>query len=1315
MSKNFLWLFISVIFGLSMVTGAFAYATIDNGDFNIPFTVGFGATSDCEGSWCGVEVDGLWTWDSAVNHDDAYNGDYSAYISTGGISSYYTNDFLFYSQDFYSGSRAIRFQHKEISCPDTYFLLTQDCVIDYGYVNNSQDFTLVDTFATAEAWTQVDFNIPDGNYAPALRYNRKSKHTISGGTQVAFKVDTFQSEVLTFATDSNLSVDDTTTFLGETTDFSLTFTEDGVPISGGSCLINVEGSDYAMTEGDGVYTYSNQYGATGNYDVNTTCTKAGYLPSSDSLNFDITYRASDVLVFSDLDNVSIGSVDNDNRQVILNVTNTDDFSFCASSSVESFDIKYVWDKAKDSKQYFAYTSADEGLTYVFNETLTYGSDYNTPLQKVPLTQNMDQYSLDYENLVIGKECFKFAFKDPDVYWDMINSSGDWIHINQPEVWVDDDFRTWDLFSDSNYSNLRSYTEKYYPQLTSSDINAGFELQFTARASAPVTLKVGFTYNGTDSTVDVPLSTGVRRYSIPVNPTDWDSKILFKTSSSSSAVVYATQFAVIPKSYFTDRLNIFKSNGDVLDAILNAGESKQYVKEGVDFLFDTKINDWREDISRLRVEALLGGTVVKTYVYDFNNLTSSNNIYEFNNFLIDGITDLNGNAEDPSTFRSLTVRATAINISGDEVTEQFKTVSLLQYPYFPTDMMQEVRVLSFKLGDNPEFAWGLEQQDPDVFKGMWIQIYDDDSSVGSPDYQTWISNDELNCSYSCFKNIKIDDWVYETAGQYTVNFQMVTNTEYESTSSIMLNRNVAYYVSSKAYSGARILQVLERSDHTYRADEPVPLVLQLKDVPTGDISGDVDVYLTIDICGADTGACDTNGTTRFYPSSHVFDESSGYNYWYFNSLFYDDAGALLGDGNFIRFVGHISDKRASHTDLPSPTLADKCQVAYTDLGGFLMNFITGYGCGSLTPEEVEVSSIYEERLFIDIDHFVASDQSHSVLCVKNDDTKNTEDLKQGLTCFVLYDRAEQHLDYFEFTLGNEYSDYSKDGSESQYLSFKLPAEDIMFNDPVLLQKALDNSFQTDDPIDTIGEIVYYWADDIFSGVGNPFAQVLAEGLTDTAVIKNVNWDVNLDGVLEPDNVMGIFAVRITDMQVVNALDYEGTFPEVKVLDLKNFRAWANNNKIPLGLKETNVKVWASDGKVFENFNLESPLVIYENPSNTRVNQNTLDSNIDTSFAPAILKFNLAVDLVANFERTTQRRSMPLTLVYFVPAVPVSFNDLVQGLESFIYDPVGETTEFVTVNWFWIVILVFLGLIVSLMYANIKSGGGKVEIFNNLPRR
>lgn len=1296
------------------------YGLSTNGSFEESATDN---TNACLNGWCNTttatssspinvrsnraKLDGVYSLNSAINT----NGATTNVTKIWSLAEYYGGEVVYFNYKQHTGTRD---------------------AMKFGYVNDSNTFTALVTLSNVAVgdWNSVLVTLPTGSYRPAIQLEDGVSSDV--GTYFDLISSSGEKDDAVLEADNNLTTNyglRGTTYLF-TSDYETTF---GTDIAGADCNLTIDSVAYDMVYSStrSRWEYSTAFISDATYSITHVCSSPTNNTETEAYNVTITTPASQIITFTPIQNIASYTLSDFAPAIQLNpVNNADDIIFSVINSENASNVTFSWVNTENSptKQYSIYTSTN-GTTWTFDDSATFGdsANYNDPVQKIPLNK-AHQFAVTLNLPNATKVYYKFVFNQLPVAWQTIANSSDWVNVNTPTIYTDANGYKWDLFADSNYTPIRSYTSKKYPDLSSTDFNTGFEIQFTAYAETSATIKVGYSIDGVDTTLTVPLTTTKTRFSVPADPSSNEARLLIK-SDGNNTNIYITDYALVPKAYFTGRLEVLNDDGSALKAIINEGISKTYLREAIPYTIRTSAYDKDGDLYRLSVQASIGGITIKTKDFYLKDATEKDKVFTWDE-LIEGFVDLDGNAVYPVGMRDIYIKAVLYNTANKSVSEQSTTVKILQYPYFESDIGFNLYSLNAKVGENPSVRLNLNQKDPLQLIGIKLYVYDVNHSLTSPNYSTTILNSALGCNtFSCSKDLLIDDYVFEDETQYRIAVQLILKTEHDSLTNPLTLKIFNQQVTYRQFETARILQVFERTDHTYRNDEPIALVLQLRDVPYKNLSGDTTVYITADICSASSGStCGIFGTTKFYPKSFIYDETTGYNYFYFDQLFYTDAGALLTDGNYIRFQANITDKKYTHkiADLPTATLADKCASAsYGSLfneGWFNMNFWDDlisaseralFGCGTLTSAIVETGDAEEVRILIDADHDVNSGQNQSIACLKIDNDSFQNSLEQDLVCGVLWNRNQQNIDKFSFTIGNENSDYAKTGSTAQYINFEVPAEQLIFNDAFMLKQALNSEYGTDS-IDTVGEIFFYGFDKLFSGVANPLTDVL-EGTTKTGLITNFGFDINWSNQLDPTFVKGIFFFKVKGLKVVNQYDYIKQYPALENTNPKYFREFANQNKLKLPIQNTLVNVYANDlsnwnlvGNQLDSIEVASPLVIYAKPSYV---QTGLDTN--QKLVATTLKFNLTSDLLSNNQTSTQRVFLPLTFSYLPPArtdLGAVFDDILFGTDS-SGNPAGLLTNpvgFGFKNWFWFLLGVVALLVFSLILRNFRTGGGGVHI-------
>jgi hypothetical protein len=1105
------------------------------------------------------------------------------------------------------------------------------------------------------------------------------------------------SNIQTTMTTSN-SLTGNIGYRGDIVTFLSLYLDDvGEPITNANCTLTIDGGTNAMTYNSSLekYEYVKGFVADGTYPVTHSCSLGNYETKTTNYSVIIGNIATETLIISPIENISsvlLGFASND---VTISPTNNENkiiFSAENKSSGNYVVAYHVTNSLIDNRQYFVFTSSN-GSDWAINDTINF-----SPIQKIPVSGG---YLYSFNDTLLHNETkyYKLVYSQMPLAWGTIASQDYWANVNQPTEFTDENAHTWDLFQDSNYTSIQSYTTKYFGELVSSTLTTGYELQFTAYASTPMTLLAGYRANGTDNVLASSITTQPTRFSVPINPNDFYSQIIFESVGATSARVYITDYAIVPRSYFVERLEILNEDGTIPQAIISGGTSVQYIQEGYKFRAIVKAWDINADLYRLRVEALLGGTIVKTFETKLSDLTSEGAILTLDN-LYDGIIDFNGNASSPIPFRDLTVKATLINNSGDTVAEQYKAIKLLQYPYFGDDITFSAQSLNNKVGANPSFRITINQVLPEMLIGLQIRIYDSNHSFTTPNYQDTTFSADLACGATCQKTITATDFVYSAETNYRVAFIFLLKTENVAFGSAQITRIYNVPVSYRNFETQRMFQVFERQDFQYHNSEAIPLVLQMRDVPYQNMRASYDVYLTISECTAATGANCTAQTTKFYPQKFVYDEATGYNYWYFNNYFYKDNGNPIGDGNFIRFTNVVTNLVGSNASTNTPTLIAKCKDANYSASlfnplGFLMNYWADQfsGCGDPTkvPELISVLGDAEEkRIDVNNSRVITGGENQSLICIKTDTntTYTINGLAQTLNCIVIYRVGERQIDQFDFLLGNNYSDYSKTGTTAQYIKVSVPAIDVIFNDPYLMKQALAADYQT--TTNTLGEFAQQAFSKAFAGFANPLTRAITNAniaAGNVNIITNVGADINWDGAFDPTIVSGVFLLQINGFTVTNQNDYLKDHAELATLDPTYFRQWAKDNNVTIPLKNTTIQVIANDFKVIERFSVPSPIVINELPSQTSSTTSTDANGTITAGIPipAKLNFKLTSDMISGNYAYVSRVYLPLTFSYVVP--DGSANPILQGAADFIFH-----------NWIWLLLGFVTILGVSLVARN-----------------
>lgn len=1092
---------------------------------------------------------------------------------------------------------------------------------------------------------------------------------------------------------------------------------------------NSEGALAMTYAGNGIWTKSIAGHGRGSYNYTIIASGTGFntLTTTDSISVDVPL--SSLITLTNVENTNFNVDANlvtirpqvESKQIIFKVDATNTYSLTATPTYK------IYNSQMDGKQYFVYTSTN-GSSWVFSDSLTFGSGVSNPIQKI-WDGNTDQYYYSFTDSVAGAQIKYYKLTYEQIPFAQMNlvTNPNWITIPTPDTYTEGDNKhAYDVFNDSNYTNLQIYSLQKYSELTGGITNKGYELQFTAFAdSSPANIQVGFKVGDVNTTTNVAISTTKTRYSVPINTTNYEAQLLIKSSATTSNRIYFSDYAIVPRSYFAGRLEIFNTDGTEPKSILRGSTVTQYLQEGVPFKFTTSAFNKDLDLKTLRIDAMIGTVIIKSYYYNLNG--DSPKLINWNEQLA-GVIDYNGvsNVNGILTaLRTFTLRATLINNADQNVAEQYKTISLLQYPYFPSDIGLNVDLINKKVGSSPSFNFTINQKQADQLIAIDFIIYDSSHTKASPNYSERVFVSQLGCTNNnyCSKQITLDKYQFPEQRSYNVGVELVLKTEPINYTNVLTERFEATSVSYASFETARMLQVFERRDHQYTNTEQIPLVLQIRDDSKKNIKDDFTVYLKVDL---KNGASYTELAQQYYPTKVIYSPSEGYNYYYFNNIFFDDSGNLLPDKNSLRFKAYIVPTKQTQASATAYGLTDKCAVYPTDTTlwwegaldflGLDTNAIKKssgidlfLGCNTKAPNIMTWDDVTAETIDINTSYVPKSSQNQSFLCIRNDSNSLYKNqVGDSLLCAVYYVKSEEQIDNFKITIGNNASDYSVSDSTKQYLQFTIPQSEVMFNDVLMLKSSLEQEFNTD-KINTIGQLTGAGFSKL---LGNYQTTVdFGQFLTDSGVITNTGFDVNLSDTLNPNVVHGIFFIKIDGLKVVNAYDYQTEYPELSEVPLTKFTQWAQQKNIYLQPKTTNVYVISSDFKTTSAQKVASPLIIWEKA--TLKNTNADINAVQYETPPARLKFDIFSDMQSANQTKDTRAFFSIWLTYVVPQV-FSIAGLMNGVNDFIANPVAGVSNALISNWFLIIILIAFILIVSVIYANFKVGGGNTEIHNHIGR-
>lgn len=1127
------------------------------------------------------------------------------------------------------------------------------------------------------------------------------------------------------------------------TNFSLTneifLDTNSMEVTDATCTVNWGGSNNSMpfNSSIGKYELTKAQSAPGVVNYVVGCSRSGYI-SDQNVSGSVTFTVSltGKLIVTDIENVTH----------TLNATNVDFFPTNESDEIiYSIENDYttslivpqtIFNSLTDGKQYWIYTATpgqfDQNI-WVFDDSLTFGLTSSDPIQKI-WNSETEQYEYTFsDTLVVGElKYYKLSYLAPFKHYYSLKDVSDWVVLLQPNQ-TDGNGINVDQYSINNFSNIRSYYIEPIPDITQDEFQTEtYELQFTAWASVASTLVYGgYTNYDVDNVSSISLTTTPHRYSISIDGNNFNSQMLFKTLNNTFANVFMTDYAIVPRGYFTKRLELFKSNGEPLDLFLILNQSEKYLVEGKDFKISTQAYDVDGKLQTMTIQAFFENTnqdvnQVSEIVTDLD--TSPEQTFNFDQ-VIDGIVDLNGNAVNPTSPRNLIIKATLFDSDGIEFAIQSQLIKFVQFPYFGGDFTINFFPTEKQKGKNPAGILSFTTLNINTLIGFDIRIYDSNTSIVSPDYQTRIYKDtDFNCpTGDCQIQLKISDFIFEDANVVHVVITAMLNTEYFSLNNYLIQIDRTIFITPIEFDVLKIYQTKERIDRTYRNDEEIAVVLVAKTseaIPTKEKIG---VYLTIQNCNDINGTSCVNQTTKYNPTGYLYDSKFNLNYYFFQNLFLLDNGQLLPDGNWIGFHAHVSDNQG----IISPdvaVLADKCQNQnyladfLDELGNpvgmlsFLFNAasnlvataVSGCQAGSEQFDKVTttVNNSQEVRLLIDASHSLSDPKQNVLFCVAPDQNNVVDEpLKQDLICGVIYSTAETQIDKFRLQLTNKYSDLSKKGIDKQFKEYSIPYELIAINDPQLLKQQLEVNTGTE--INTIQEFLFF-------GLKNTVGNVVAySGLQDIAnftlgngIIANVGATFDLSADFNSASVPGIVIFKVKGVPVLNAQDYKSdqkVQANFQNIDRKKFIEYLSSVGISIPTNTSSVEVYSSDVdasfKVYDN---EGTLVIDELPSTQPVNTSNLDANQNSpyQYIPAQLLFTIQSTMFFNNDSEDHSLVIVLKILDIIPGnLANTFTDFVTEVANGTFD-FGKALLSM-LPWFFILIALLIGL--GIVYRNFKTNG------------
>jgi len=1014
---------------------------------------------------------------------------------------------------------------------------------------------------------------------------------------------------------------------------------------------------------------------------------------------------TDFLTCNKIDNVKSCIVDlNEVRVTPTNEANDAIFQLISASGTSRVIPIRMINSLSDGNQYFVYTSTDN-INYDFDDTFTYGSQYDNPIQKI-YNEASEKYDYSRKDTLTPYEnkYYKFHYEAPFGFWGTMQNNEDWdVQLNP--FYNDVNGYGRDQYLVSVYSNMRNRYKTKLPDINST-LNSNFVLQFNAYFSkAPSqNIAVGQVLpNGNDNTSNYAITKTEARYNMTV-ARDYP---LFKTSNSSSSTIYMGEYSLLSKGYFVKPLEL--KTIDNLELPLMIGDNNdfyRYILEGQDFRIHSEIFDRDGKLDYYEIEAYIDGVNDANKVnYYYNDFEGGAGYTELND-VVRGLIDLTANAPDRSVKIILRVVDDEQNYS--EV--QSAWIKMLQYPHFPDDIIFNFSQINRKIGDYPEGSILLRMENPSLLRGVKFSILDSNSDLNAADYNVTIWKDtDFSCTaFDCSFNYTLDNYIFPKADFYRMRGQVLVKTEADSTKNPFLIKNISFPIFFKEIETARIFQGIERADLTYRNDEEIFLVLQVRDSDYSNLRNDFKAVLTYSECDAAAGGGNCRPIdVNFSPDSFAYDQKTGYNYYFFKELFYEEDYTPLSDGNHFRFYAILEDVTKKHNAVLFPLLTKKCKInSPTDFWSILFNmneFL--FGCSDYQEKIVtlNINIAQESRLLIDKDHNVQGPTQEALICLKPDNSNVYKDaLSQDLDCTLVYTVGEQLPEKFNFYISNKFSDMAeKTDKYKQFLELTVPYEQILLNDPYLLKEALKTEFDTS--VNTLGDAVFWGFNKLFTGFANPITEFTIEQFTrdKNGVFVNFGSDINFQKLFHPNNLSGLMFYKIKGLKVINVYDYRFN-QDLQNAPPENFVKYMSQLGKTIPDKKTEIQVYASDFEKIISEKVNSRLVINEEIRDIPINKQNLDENQASNFdkVPHSLQFNITHDLVYNNERNTLRVFIPFRLVTLLYGNASIIDEYSAGLTAMLEGKVNPVDAFI--SWtFQNILIITVVLMILVIFAYIRG--------------
>lgn len=1093
-----------------------------------------------------------------------------------------------------------------------------------------------------------------------------------------------------------------------------------------------------------VYTFDHngEIVVPGDYNYAVWTTRASDIEDYDEGIIEIAIDYREFIIINPIQNIGAVTIDV-NLVTIETLIKDKTIEWEAKSSFDISDVivNYRIQDYDDTGKYAYAWTAINGGDFSFNDSLTYGTVTNNPIQKI-WDSVRDSYNFQFEDSLSSdnNDFFRLQFYDPMFRTDDIESETKF-SIAPPPILFDLNGIFVDLFTVSQFSDLliELLPDHVLPDLSATqDVKEAYVLTFTAWTD---TGSVTVYADSNGSTNSALITTTPRTFAFPARN---DLNIFTLTSTSHG--LYMDEFMIHERGYFTQDLIIIDEFNQPLPTWAIGTDVYQYIKEGEPFRVITQAYDKNAIIETMKIEIYL--TVVsdenRIRFFEWNiDPPESGGIINISE-LIPGIIVLD--SEIPSGT-NLKIRISLCDANETCFAEQERSdIRFHQYPFKRSDVKMNLEVFEEMTFEHPFGRVMLDTTNPNALEYVIISIYDSDSSITASDFNKLYRKDEFftcdfsgNCDFEWFW----DEWIYPDFDKF-YTFQLTAkyttqNLDYDNN---VLNQKLTVYVRAKGYGRLRSLHIAYDGRATmsparqYRSFEKIPIMFALNDGTNLPLKDDVKVNLLLWDLGTTEDGADGAEDANFlpiiyYPRYYRYDENSGTNFWVFMDRFRESDNTPLEQAHYYRIAVITEDESRKHmdgnytclsfegltcdtNDAADPLLAtNEATIFINDNATLTEPANQRFDCVSLdAPTLQEIGKSLSDRAWGIFSAVIgiATPQQAEELGELFVEIVITPALSQS--CGVFWEDDQMQVEAITIWIYNENSDLTEsDPLAQQFIKFTIPQEHLLFNDfNATRQEALINlvnegysGYKNIGDIDFMGMLVQ--AADLWS---NPLIRIDAlinfEETKDEFQSKYLrsSQDHNMAEVL-PD-ATNLVMFNLESLQPINKSNFLEILPESRSINNKNFREWLIKEN---GFDDSD---WPKakltllqNGRVWDEFEIDNKLVVDIPYSNIR-DRNGLVSGQYNYWIRADLIYNQgwsALDPVI-FKGSDE-------MILTVPEKPLGLI-----IADFLKDPAGEILTLLRDMSFIILLVAFtfavvLGGYIAVHYGLIDKAGTTVNNF------